>query len=392
MLSISNLALFSDVANDEVVRLLLKSLDSKTPENEAAGAYSQAMAKVYLQGLTSPGEYITKKVLSCDNLFFKLSAAGKTDKVLEENFYAEAEVLGKMINLGYDDYMKQIDCDGYLARFETTPTDLVSILKERIDNIDKYGYGIYADATMFELDDEYNIRPVVNPDDTRLDELIDYEREKNAVYDNTLALIEGKPAANILLTGDAGTGKSSTVKAVANALSNRGLRIIQINKEQLHCLKDLLGELSLNPLKFIVFIDDLSFRHDDDNSRALKAVLEGSVSTKSRNVVIYATSNRRHIIRESMQEREGDEVHRNDAMQETLSLSERFGIHLSFSRPDKKTYLNIVDGLAHAVGLDNIDFEKLHMAAERFALERGLRSARAAKQFVDSVSAGQIKL
>lgn len=392
MLGISNLALFSDVANDEVVRLLLKSLDSKTPENEAASAYSQAMAKVYLQGLTSPGEYITKKVLSCDNLFFKLSAAGKTDKVLEENFYAEAEVLGKMINLGYDDYMKQIDCDGYLARFETTPTDLVSILKERIDNIDKYGYGIYADATMFELDDEYNIRPVVNPDDTRLDELIDYEREKNAVYDNTLALIEGKPAANILLTGDAGTGKSSTVKAVANALSNRGLRIIQITKEQLHCLKDLLGELSLNPLKFIVFIDDLSFRHDDDNSRALKAVLEGSVSTKSRNVVIYATSNRRHIIRESMQEREGDEVHRNDAMQETLSLSERFGIHLSFFRPDKKTYLNIVDGLAHAVGLDNIDFEKLHMAAERFALERGLRSARAAKQFVDSVSAGQIKL
>lgn len=392
MLGISNLALFSNVANDEVVRLLLTSLDSKTPENEAASAYSQAMAKIYSQGLTSPGEYITKKVLSCDNLFFKLSAAGKTDKVLEENFYAEAEVLGKMINLGYDDYMKQIDCDGYLARFETTPTDLVSILKERIDNIDKYGYGIYADATMFELDDEYNIRPVVNPDDTRLDELIDYEREKNAVYDNTIALIEGKPAANILLTGDAGTGKSSTVKAVANALSNRGLRIIQISKEQLHCLKDLLGELSLNPLKFIVFIDDLSFRHDDDNSRALKAVLEGSVSAKSRNVVIYATSNRRHIIRESMQEREGDEVHRNDAMQETLSLSERFGIHLSFSRPDKKTYLNIVDGLACAVGLDNIDFEKLHMAAERFALERGLRSARAAKQFVDSVSAGQIKL
>lgn len=392
MLDISNLALFSNVANDEVVRLLLTSLDNSTPENEAASAYSQAMAKIYSQGLTSPGEYITKKVLSCDNLFFKLSAAGKTDKVLEENFYAEAEVLGKMINLCYDDYMKQIDCDGYLARFETTPTDLVSILKERIDNIDKYGYGIYADATMFELDDEYNIRPVLNPDDTRLDELIDYEREKNAVYDNTLALIEGKPAANILLTGDAGTGKSSTVKAVANALSNRGLRIIQISKEQLHCLKDLLGELSLNPLKFIVFIDDLSFRHDDDNSRALKAVLEGSVSAKSRNVVIYATSNRRHIIRENMQEREGDEVHRNDAMQETLSLSERFGIHLSFSRPDKKTYLNIVDGLAHAVGLDNIDFEKLHMAAERFALERGLRSARAAKQFVDSVSAGQIKL
>lgn len=391
MLDISNLALFSDVANDEVVRLLLTSLDSKTPENEAASAYSQAMAKIYSQGLKSPGEYITKKVLSCDNLFFRLSAAGKTDKVLEENFYAEAKALGRMINLGYDDYMKQIDCDGYLARFEPTPTDLVSILKERIDNIDKYGYGIYADATMFELDDEYNIRPVVNPDDTRLDELIDYEREKTAVYDNTLALIEGKPAANILLTGDAGTGKSSTVKAVANALSNRGLRIIQINKEQLHCLKDLLGELSLNPLKFIVFIDDLSFRHDDDNSRALKAVLEGSVSAKSRNVVIYATSNRRHIIRESMQEREGDEVHRNDAMQETLSLSERFGIHLSFSRPDKKTYLNIVDGLAKSAGLD-ADAEKLHMGAERFALERGLRSARAAKQFVDSVSAGQIKI
>ena len=171
-----------------------------------------------------------------------------------------------------------------------------------------------------------------------------------------------------------------------NALAERGLRILQVSKDQLHYLKKLFSILADNPLKFIIFIDDLSFRHDDDNSRALKAVLEGSVSAKSKNVVIYATSNRRHIVRESLKEREGDEVHRNDAMQETLSLSERFGIRISFYRPDKQTYLNIVKGLAEASGVD-IPEEELFAGAERFALERGLRSPRAARQYVDGLLA-----
>ena len=222
----------------------------------------------------------------------------------------------------------------------------------RAENVGKYGYGIYAKHRMFYVDENGCIIPVFHPDKTELCDLVDYEHERQIVLDNTKALLAGKPAANILLTGDAGTGKSSTVKAVANALWDEGLRIIEMRKDQLRSIPKVLDELSSNPLKFIMFIDDLSFLWDDDNFNALKAVLEGSVTAKSNNVVIYATSNRRHIIKETFSDREGDDVHRNDTMQELVSLSERFGIHITFSKPNKQTFLNIVHHLANENGID----------------------------------------
>lgn len=215
-------------------------------------------------------------------------------------------------------------------------------------------------------------------------DLVDYARERQIIIDNTKALLEGKPAANILLTGDAGTGKSSTVKAVVNALWREGLRIIEVRKDQLQSIPKILDELSANPLKFILFIDDLSFLKDDDNFNALKAVLEGSVTAKSQNVAIYATSNRRHIIKEKFSDREGDDIHRNDTMQELASLSERFGIHVTFSKPNKDTFLHIVRHLAEENGID-MPTQELELLAERFALERGNRSARLARQFIDGL-------
>ncbi len=226
--------------------------------------------------------------------------------------------------------------------------------------------------------------PVSNPDKTELSDLVDYARERQIIIDNTKALLEGKPAANILLTGDAGTGKSSTVKAVVNALWREGLRIIEVRKDQLQSIPKILDELSANPLKFILFIDDLSFLKDDDNFNALKAVLEGSVTAKSQNVAIYATSNRRHIIKEKFSDREGDDIHRNDTMQELASLSERFGIHVTFSKPNKDTFLHIVRHLAEENGID-MPTQELELLAERFALERGNRSARLARQFIDGL-------
>ena len=241
---------------------------------------------------------------------------------------------------------------------------------------------------MFYADDKGNIIPVHHPDKTRLCDLVDYESERQIVIDNTRALLAGKPAANILLTGDAGTGKSSTVKAVANALYPEGLRIIEVRKNQLSIVPKILDVLACNPLKFILFIDDLSFSGNDDNYSALKAVLEGSVSAKSHNVVIYATSNRRHMIKERFSDREGDDVHHNDTMQELLSLSERFGIHVTFSKPGKETYLLIVRKLAQAKGI-RMDTAELEKRAEQFALARGGRSARLAGQFTDELLAAQ---
>ena len=138
-----------------------------------------------------------------------------------------------------------------------------------------------------------------------------------------------------------------------------GLRIIEVRKDQLRAIPKILDSLADNPLKFVLFIDDLSFLKDDDNFNALKAVLEGSVSAKSENVVIYATSNRRHIIKEKFSDREGDDIHRNDTMQELLSLSERFGIHVTFSKPDKQTFLHIVHHLARESGIDAVSYTHL---------------------------------
>jgi len=187
-----------------------------------------------------------------------------------------------------------------------------------------------------------------------------------------------------LLCGDAGAGKSSTVKAVANAFFDEGVRLIELRKDQLHYLPYVMGKISGNPLKFIIFIDDLSFRKSDDDFSMLKAALEGSASAKADNAVIYATSNRRHIIKESFSDRDGDDVHRNDTLQETLSLSERFGLVVLFSKPNKALYLEIVRELAARRGVQ-MSGEELDLQAEAFALKKGSRSARCAEQFIDSL-------
>jgi predicted AAA+ superfamily ATPase len=175
---------------------------------------------------------------------------------------------------------------------------------------------------------------------------------------------------------------------VGNELRDRGLRILEVRKDQLRELPWVLDELSCNPLKFILFIDDLSFQKDDDDFSALKAILEGSVSARSRNVVIYATSNRRHLVKETFSDREGDDIHRNDTMQEIISLSERFGIQITFQKPNRQTYLDIVHHLAKEHGLV-YDPIRLELEAEQFVMHRGSRSARAAAQFIDSLIAAK---
>lgn len=249
--------------------------------------------------------------------------------------------------------------------------------------IPRYGYGIYARHHAFLLK-EGKLEPVLHPDEIRLDALSGYERERAQVIRNTAALLQSKPAANILLYGDAGTGKSATVKAVANAFHSEGLRLIELKKNQLHHIPTLMDSLSRNPLKFILFIDDLSFSRDDDNFSALKAVLEGSVSAKTRNLAIYATSNRRHLVKECFSDRQGDELHASDTLQELVSLSDRFGLTVTFTRPAKQEYLRIAAALALQQGL-KLPAVELSARADQFALHRGGYSPRTAKQFVESL-------
>ena len=354
-------------------------------ENPTSSAYAEFVAALYNANGGNLGEYVKELSFNSENVYVKTVGSGKdVPNYLYYALVSELDTLQEVAELSKETLTASLDYKGFLPEFTTTKLRLREIYLHRVDNINKYGYGIYAKNRMFYVNEQGDIVPVLHPDKTVLSDLIDYERERQIVIDNTRALLAGKPAANILLTGDAGTGKSSTIKAVANALWNEGLRIVEVRKDQLRSIPKVLNELSSNPLKFVLFIDDLSFLKDDDNFNALKAVLEGSVTAKSNNVVIYATSNRRHIIKEKFSDREGDDVHRNDTMQELISLSERFGIHVTFSKPNKETFLHIVHHLAKEYGIE-MPTDELDGLAERFALERGGRSARLAKQFIEGL-------
>lgn len=377
---LQTLCVFRELLEDTVISRLCDFLNDPT-----SSAYAEFVAALYCANGGNLGEYIKELCTNSENVYVKTIGLGKNvPKYMAAALESELDILQEVSGINKDKLCSLLEYKGFLPEFTTTHLRLKDIYLHRAENIGKYGYGIYAKNRMFYVDDQGQIVPVLYPDKTELSSLVDYERERNIIIENTKALLRGKPAANILLTGDAGTGKSSTVKAVGNALWDEGLRIIEIRKDQLRSIPKVLDELSSNPLKFVVFIDDLSFLKDDDNFNALKAVLEGSVTAKSSNVVIYATSNRRHIIKEKFSDREGDDVHRNDTIQELVSLSERFGIHIAFSKPNKETFLHIVHHLAKDGGIDMPE-EELDLQAERFALERGGRSARLARQFIDGL-------
>ena len=377
---LNTLCIFRELLKDSVISSLCAYM-----ENPTSSAYAEFVAALYNANGGNLGEYVKELSFNSENVYVKTVGAGKdVPNYLYYALVSELDTLQEVAELSKETLTASLDYKGFLPEFTTTKLRLREIYLHRVDNINKYGYGIYAKNRMFYVNEQGDIVPVLHPDKTVLSDLIDYERERQIVIDNTRALLAGKPAANILLTGDAGTGKSSTIKAVANALWNEGLRIVEVRKDQLRSIPKVLNELSSNPLKFVLFIDDLSFLKDDDNFNALKAVLEGSVTAKSNNVVIYATSNRRHIIKEKFSDREGDDVHRNDTMQELISLSERFGIHVTFSKPNKETFLHIVHHLAKEYGIE-MPTDELDGLAERFALERGGRSARLAKQFIEGL-------
>ena len=377
---LETLCIFRELLKDPVIAALRSYL-----ETPSAAGYASFVSQLYEANGGDIGAHVRELCENSSNVYVRTLGRGeKAPEYLYAALLSELDTLQQMAALTKEKLCAALDHTGLLPDFAGSTVDLRDEYLHRTANIGTYGFGVYAKHHMFRVDEQDRIVPVLHPDRTALSQLVDYQRERRIVLDNAKALLMGKPAANILLTGDAGTGKSSTVKAVVNELWRDGLRLIEIRKDQLRAIPKLLDELSDNPLKFVLFIDDLSFLKDDDNFNALKAVLEGSVTAKSPNMVIYTTSNRRHIIKEKFSDREGDEVHRNDTMQELISLSERFGIHVSFSKPSRETYLRIVRHLAVENDLE-IPEKDLDALAERFALERGGRSARLARQFVDGL-------
>jgi len=244
---------------------------------------------------------------------------------------------------------------------------------------EKFGTSIFEKNKAFVFENG-KLNAVSEFDAVNLEELKNYEVQQKKILDNTLCFVNGLKSQNVLLYGDRGTGKSSTVKAVGNRFSE--IRIVQIPKASITSIYKLYELLYNNPLKFILFLDDITFSENDDGYAFLKQVLEGSVVAMPANCIIYATTNRRHIIKETESERNGDEMHAADARDENMSLADRFGLYITFISPNKNEYLDIVKQIAEDRKI-NVPDEKLFMLAERFALKKCGRTPRTAHQFID---------
>ncbi|MCM1308427.1 MAG: ATP-binding protein [Butyrivibrio sp.] len=247
------------------------------------------------------------------------------------------------------------------------------------------GVGSFGMFKAFRLgQDRAGLTPVISTEHIRLSHLIGYELQKKKLTDNTEAFLAGKSANNVLLFGDSGTGKSSSVKALLNEYYDRGLRMIELYKHQFKQLSLIINQIKDRNYKFIIFMDDLSFEEFETEYKYLKAVIEGGLEKKPDNVLIYATSNRRHLVRERFSDREeaDDDKHSNDTVQEKLSLAARFGVSIYYGSPDKKQFNEIVRKIAQRNEMD-IDEETLLSEANKWELSHGGLSGRTAQQFIN---------
>ena len=390
------LVVFRSLLDDPVVAKLLDLTDRMEAGAPGYGPVCDAVAQfeaALFEHTTNWGSYLSAAVLEAETVCVRQAASGTLAPALQTALDSELAFLQALCGLTLDELLAaagsatgQAQELAFLPRWETSSIDLPAAYAQRMSDVGKKGYGMFAKHHVFTVENGQLV-PVKYPDPQRLSELPGYEKEREKVIANTKALLAGMPANNVLLYGDAGTGKSSAVKAIANEFAPEGLRLVEVKKNQLYQIPDLMDKLAANPLKFILFIDDLSFTANDDNFAALKAILEGSVGGRAKNIAVYATSNRRHLIKETLTDRTGDDIHEADTRQELMSLSARFGLTVTFQRPEKARFETILAELAKQHGID-MPMDQLLVKAEAFAIRAGGRSPRVAKQFIEQCEAG----
>lgn len=276
---------------------------------------------------------------------------------------------------------------GTLAGAENEQDFLNAVVEE----YKRYGTGIYGLYRAFRVadrvsaDDGFRLIPIAETSDVSFDDLIGYETQKQTLRANTEAFLNGEAANNVLLYGDSGTGKSTSIHALMHDYFDRGLRLIEIAKHQRSMLPQVLSEAKKRNYKYIIFLDDLSFEENESDYKELKAMLEGALEAREDSVLIYATSNRRHLIRETWRDRNDmeyeEDIHRSDTMEEKLSLAARFGVMIYYPKPDPKEYLNIVRLLAERKGIE-LSGKELDDEARKWELRHGGMSGRTANQFI----------
>ena len=338
--------------------------------------------------------YLTHFILNNEN-FFSLACERSTPPQgsLRDVAMHDFEAFMRLYGLN-NDHMHYID--NFIGAGQTTPqvceiskaiaecTSAQKIYDIVTNFYRRHGIGKLAFSRAFRFDGQ-ELHPVEHVGNVRLSDLVGYEAQKRELVANTEAFVSGRPANNVLLYGDGGTGKSTSVKAILNEYESRGLRVIEIYKHQFRDILKLSEILRERNYKFILFIDDLSFEEGEVEYKYLKAVIEGGIETRPDNILIYATSNRRHIVREVWKDRDDMEhkgdIHRSDTVEEKLSLSSRFGIAINYSSPDRKMYHEIVRSLAESAGL--VVDDEVIAGADRWEIRHGGMTGRAARQYVD---------
>ncbi len=388
-----SLSIFSNILKDSAIASLMGLFAYSSKSLSESVIYAAKFLKIIYESEYRGdfSKYLNDLIMHDENVFTKniarsvdlnddiLNAAKQELSTLSELFAFDMEKIKQILKTQFKDSENIVDLLGKYGKSENCICfdELCNYLRQNC-------YGIYAKYGAF-FYKEGKINPVKHTDVITFEDLKDYKTQQETLIKNTHALIEGKGANNILLYGDRGCGKSSSVKATYNEFKNQGLKIVQILKQDLSGLDNLLEKLAKIPSKFIVFIDDLSFSQEDENLSVIKSALEGAISKRSDNVVIYATTNRRNIIKETFSSREGNEVHLSDTIDENASLSDRFGITLTFLAPNKDKFLEIAKKIAKD---KNIEIkEDFDIKAERFALLKASRSPRVAQQFVKQYSA-----
>ncbi len=387
------LILLRGVLRDEAIASFVRAL-----HDDDLAAYARAEELLLAEDMqNSFATYLTHKILYDDNLFAHRAFAGTLNDDIRRAYSHDLSVLQNIAKKADNLCGKTALAvsDGFPAIRYGKDDDVFGknwgdgeSLQKLVEFYKHNGYGVYIGHKAFTFENKM-LKPVRNTSDITLADLKDYEAEKKAIEDNTFNFVSGLPYSNMLLYGDKGTGKSSTIHAVLNKYAQQGLRAVEIPKDQIkeiNAVKEVLAGL---PFKFFIFIDDLSLEERDEKVTSLKASLEGSLTEKGANVMIVATSNRRHILKENFSDRENS-VHARDTMEEQLSLSDRFGLTVYFSSTGKAEYLSIIRQLAADCDL-KMPQADLFALAERWALLKGGRSPRRARQFIDFAFACEAK-
>lgn len=427
---ISNLLVYGSLPEDSILRQLADICEKLKNESESREVLRTRVFGEVKKLLTVATEYAFDKnlwhnylallLITNENPFSLVcEKTGAQEGTVNTFVRHDFEVFKALFDYDFTWLEKElsIDCFGYLTHYQAirkkelmynkNVSEKVRFLSERLeqaadagefftcvtDFYRDYGVGMFGLNKAFRIaentDGSIRFLPINNMDAVMLDDLIGYELQKKKLVENTKAFVEGKAANNVLLFGDSGTGKSTSIKAIVNQFYPEGLRMIEIYKHQFKDLSTIIAQIKNRNYRFIIYMDDLSFEEFEIEYKFLKAVIEGGVETKPDNVLIYATSNRRHLIKETMRDRDdmehGEDLHRSDTMEEKLSLVNRFGLSIYYAKPNKSGFNEMAIILARREGITEAEMsdEEICYEANRFEMRGGGLSGRTAQQFAN---------